>query len=91
LRTAAADDPEAAELLRQCDDQRLQRMRFNARSIARRGFLRRGVSIEREADLMWALTAPELYELFVVRRGFSAKQLGELVGAVIATSVVREG
>jgi AcrR family transcriptional regulator len=91
LRSAAADDPELAALLRQSDDQRLQRMRFNARSIARRGFLRPGISVERAADLLWALTAPELYELFVVRRGFSAKKLGELVGAVIASSVVRDG
>lgn len=91
LRAAATDDPEAAELLRQCDDQRLQRMRFNARSLARRGFLRPGMSVERAAELMWALTAPELYDLFVVRRGFSARKLGRWVGEMIAASVVREG
>jgi hypothetical protein len=89
VRSAAAEDRELAAVLRDSDAQRLKRMRFNARSLARRGFLRPGLSIARAADICWALTAPEVYELFVVRRGWTARQLGEYVSSVLASAVLR--
>jgi hypothetical protein len=79
LRTAAASDPTLAPLLEAMDRQRWGRMKKNARGLERCGFLRRGTSVQRAADLMWALTAPELYDLFVVRRGWSVNALAELV------------
>jgi AcrR family transcriptional regulator len=90
VRAAAAEDPELAAVLRDSDAERLKRMRFNARSFARRGFLRPGLSIARAADICWALTAPELYEQFVVRRGWTARQLGEYVAGVLETAVLRD-
>jgi AcrR family transcriptional regulator len=89
VRSAAAEDRELAAVLRDSDAQRLKRMRFNARSLARRGFLRPGLSIARAGDICWALTAPEVYELFVVRRGWTARQLGEYVTGVLASAVLR--
>ena len=88
LRTAAASEPELAAVLGAIDDERLARMRHNARKLARRGFLRRGVTVAAAADLMWTCTAPELYELLVTRRGWSAARFGDFVAAVLGASLL---
>ena len=78
-RAAAAVDADVAVLLKESDDSRLTRMRHNARVLAKRGFLREGVSVERAAEMMWVHTSPELYELLVIRRGWTATQFGDFV------------
>jgi AcrR family transcriptional regulator len=85
VREAAASDPELAELLARSDAQRLRRMRHNAQVLAEREFLRDGVSVKQAADVMWTLTAPELYGLLVVRRGWTPVRFGEFIaGTMIA-------
>lgn len=79
MRTAAASDPELGVLLREHDEQRLARMRQNARVLAKRGFLRRGVTVERAAEIMWGYTSAEIYDLFVVRRGWTPERLGAFI------------
>ena len=90
VRDAAAGDPELADLLALIDRQRLKRMRHNARALATRGFLRRGMSVNHAADIMWMAVAPELYDLLVVRRGWTAAQFGEHVTNTILTVVRSE-
>ncbi|HSQ62228.1 MAG TPA: helix-turn-helix domain-containing protein [Polyangiaceae bacterium] len=90
LRSAAAGDADLAALLRESDDARLARMRDNARVLAKRGLLRRGITAERAAELMWTCTAPELYELVVSKRGWTPEELGELVASVLLAAVFRE-
>jgi AcrR family transcriptional regulator len=88
LRSAAATDPELAPLLAEADQQRLTRMRHNAGVLAERGFLRRGVAVERAADIMWAYTSPELYEVFVLRRGWTPERLGEHIATVLEATLL---
>lgn len=38
------------------------------------GHLRAGVTAEAAADLMWSATSPEMFELLVVRRGWSVER-----------------
>jgi AcrR family transcriptional regulator len=83
VRSAAAAEPELASLLREIDEARLSRMKKNARVLRRRGFLREGVSVEAAAEIMWAYAAPELYDLLVVRRGWSPAELGTFVGEAL--------
>ncbi len=91
LRDAAASDPELVELLRASDAQRLARMRDNARVLKRRGFLRAGLSVDRAGEIMWAYTAPELYELLVVRSGWTPRQLGDHIAAAFAATLLESG
>jgi len=91
VREAAASDPELMALLDETNAQRLTRMRHNGRVLARRGFLRDGVSAERAADVMWALTAPELYELLVVRRGWASARFGEFVATAMIAALLPTG
>jgi len=88
VRSAAATDRELADLLRESDEQRLARMQQNARVLAKRGFLRADVSVAAAAELMWAYTSPELYDLYVVRRGYSPKRFGELTANVFARGLL---
>ena len=76
IRSAAGTDPDAAALLKEISDHRLKRMRFLARFLAERGYLRDGVSVAQAADVMWACTSAELYELFVLERRWSLPRFG---------------
>jgi AcrR family transcriptional regulator len=79
VRSAAVTEPELASLVREIDEARLTRMTTNARVLARRRFLRKGVSVEQAAEIMWAYTSPDLYDLLVVRRHWSSEALGAFV------------
>jgi AcrR family transcriptional regulator len=88
VRAAAATDPELEALLRETDQQRLDRMRHNADKLAERGFLRAEVSAETAADMMWTCTSPELYDLLVLRRGWTPRQLGDFVAKVLEAALL---
>ncbi len=88
VRAAALTDSDLAALLAESDAQRLTRMRQQACMLGRRGFLRKGVSVESAADVMWIHTSPELYELLVVRRGWSAKELGDHVARTLIAALL---
>jgi AcrR family transcriptional regulator len=83
LRTAATSDPELAKVLAETDEARLVRMRQNAKRLADRGFLRNGMSVERAAQIMWAHASPELYDMFVLRLGWTPRELGTYVGEAL--------
>ena len=88
VRSAAATEPSLAAVIVDANAQRLTRMRHNARKLAKRGFLRPGVSAARAADVLWTLVAPEFYELLVVRRGWSPAQFGRFVAEVMAATLL---
>jgi AcrR family transcriptional regulator len=79
VRDAAASDPEVAATLEQISAARLERMTVNARGLAQAGHLRPGISVDNAADIMWAYSSPELYELLVLRRGWSAERYGQFI------------
>ena len=88
VRDAAAD-PEMARLQEDLDRQRLARMASNAATLARGGHLRPGVSVEDAAEIMWAYTAPELYELLVGKRGWTPGRFGSFVAEALIAALLR--
>ncbi len=90
VKEAAATDPELLGLLEDSDAQRLTRMRHNAQVLADRGFLSADVSVKHAADVMWTLSAPELYGLLVVRRGLSAARYGEFIASAMIAALLPE-
>jgi AcrR family transcriptional regulator len=88
VRSAAEADAELASLLRESDELRLTRMRQNAGVLAERGFLREGVTVEKAAEVMWTYTAPELYELLVVRRGWTPEELGAFAARALEAALL---
>ena len=85
LRAAAARDPEVQSLLDEMDNDRLRRMTLNARRLRDAGHLRDGTTLSQAADILWTYSAPELYELLVLRRHWSRERYGSFVAeAMIA-------
>ena len=88
---AASGDHDMAALLRDVDDERYQRMLHNARQVLGRGFLRRGLTADEVADVMFLGTSAELYETLVLKRGWSAERFGRLVARTLAANLLPEG
>ncbi|WP_345761202.1 TetR/AcrR family transcriptional regulator [Diaminobutyricibacter sp. McL0608] len=88
VRDAAASDTEMAALLRDSDDSRRARMRHNALSLADRGRLRPGITLEEATDIMWALSSPELFELLVLRAGWSPERFGRYVAESLESALL---
>jgi hypothetical protein len=79
VRAAAAAEPDMAVLLNDIDEERLHRMRHNARRLAAGGQLRRGVTTEQAATVMFAFTAPDLYDILVTRQGWTIEQFADFI------------
>jgi hypothetical protein len=85
VRDAAASDPELARLREEMDASRLTRMTRNARTLLKEGHLRAGLTLDAAADVLWAYSSPEFYELLVIRRGWSVARYGRFIAdAMIA-------
>ena len=89
VRAAAAVDPEAAALLAEIDAGRLDRMRRNAHTLATRGHLRPGLSVERAAQLMVAISG-SLHEPLVGDAGWSAGEYSEVVGRLLTAVLLAD-
>ena len=79
VRAASATDPEMATLQEEMDADRLRRMTKNALHLYDAGHLKPGMTLKQAGDLLWTFTSPELYELLVLRRGWSAERYGGFV------------
>lgn len=88
LSAAAEGDPALAELRADLDTARLQRMSQVARALAAKTQLRAGRSAREAADIMWAYSSPELYQLLVVSRGWSAARYGRFVGDALVDTLL---
>jgi AcrR family transcriptional regulator len=89
-RTAAASDPDLAELLAKADEARLARMEHNARGLLDRGFLRPGITLEEARDVCWTYSSAELYELLVIRRGWPIERYGRFVASGMIAALLPE-
>jgi len=79
-RDAAASDAEVAAVLEQINAARLERMTANANGLLQAGHLRPGITLEQAADILWAYSSPELYELLVIRRRWPVERYGQFIG-----------
>ena len=88
VRDAALVDAGARQVLAELDELRMERMRDNARYLHDAGHLRAGVSVGQATDLMWAVTAPEMVELLVHRRGWSLEQFADFVYETLSNALL---
>lgn len=79
VRDASIVDPSLAALQARLDSDRLARMTDNATYLHSAGHLRRGVTVQRAADLMWTVTAPETIDLLMHRRSWAPRQYADFV------------
>jgi AcrR family transcriptional regulator len=88
IREAAATDPDMAALLADSDRARRERMRRNAQTLAERGHLRTGLTLEDATDVLWTYSSPELYELLVLHCGWDLTRYGQFLGDAIASALL---
>ena len=79
VRSAAATDPDMGRLLVEINEERLQRMHHNASQLTNHGPLRGGMSIEQARDVMFAYTAPELYEILVTHQQWPIEHYADFI------------
>ena len=71
VRDAALVDPGMRTMAAELDADRWRRMADNATALQRAGHLRPGLTRQRATDLMFAASSPEMFELLVLRCGWS--------------------
>jgi hypothetical protein len=77
-----------AALLRYSDDSRRTRMHHNALTLAERGLMKAGVTVKEATDVMWAFSAPELFDLLVLRAGWSPERFGTYIGEFLESALL---
>ncbi len=90
-RAAAAVDLEARNLWQAIQDERLAGMTAFARELAGRGFLRPQLGVEEARDILWALTAPEQYEILVLQRAWPMERVGQFVVDAMTGTLLPRG
>jgi AcrR family transcriptional regulator len=87
-REAAASDADAREVWEKMLAERLTGVTEFARHLHSGRHLREGVSLEEARDVLWALNSVELYELLVLRRGWSPHRYGNWVAAAMSAALL---
>ena len=85
---AAANDPEAARLWQQLQDERLRGMTMFAQNLADNGHLRHGVSTTEAAEVMWTYNSAEIYRLLVIERRWTPQRYGRWVATALTNSLL---
>lgn len=88
VRDAGVTDPQMAELYEEMEQARLARMTDNARRFAQHGHLRPDLSVEDAAVVMWTYTAPALYELLVLKRGWTVERFADFTAQALTAALL---
>jgi AcrR family transcriptional regulator len=88
VRAAAASDAGAAGVWDQLEAERLTGMTFFARHLDETGHLRPGVSVEEARDVLSTYNSAEVYELLVMRRGWTPERYGQWVADALAAALL---
>jgi AcrR family transcriptional regulator len=74
MRSAAKLEPEIDALHKRILEQRLQNMTQFIQSVAANGPLQEGMDEKEAADIVWAITSPELFQLLTVDRKWTKEK-----------------
>jgi AcrR family transcriptional regulator len=88
VRDAAVGDPAMRQMFVDMDADRHARMTENAGYLADGGHLRAGITRQAAADVLFAASAPEMYELLVIRRGWTMDRYADFVYDTICNSLL---
>jgi AcrR family transcriptional regulator len=88
ILAAAATDPEAGNVWRELQDERLRGMSMFARALHAGGHLRPGVSATEARDVLWTYNSAELFQLLVIERGWSPKRYGRWIADALTAALL---
>lgn len=90
VREAAAVDADAAELWQRIETEFHANQRAVVASLAQKKALRRGLSVGRGADVLWAVNHPSIWWLLVGERGWSGRQYESWLADASSSQLLRE-
>jgi AcrR family transcriptional regulator len=88
LAQAAAGDPDLAAFVATIEGERAVGSRNVAGHVAGRFGLRDGLDVDAAADVLWALTAPDLTDRLVVRRGWGWDRFEAWLGTAMGDALL---
>jgi AcrR family transcriptional regulator len=88
LAQAAAGDPDLAAFVTTIEGERAIGTRNVATHVSGRFGLRDGLDVDAAADVLWALTAPDLADRLVVRRGWGWDRFEAWLGTAMGDAVL---
>jgi AcrR family transcriptional regulator len=91
VRSAAASDPDLADLVEQMAEQRLHRMGVNAERLTAHAGVRPDLTVEQIRDVLWTYTAPELYDLLVGQRGWPVEEYRDFLYRGLSGQLLEPG
>jgi AcrR family transcriptional regulator len=89
IRAAAPGDPEIGALWERIKTDFRDNQRTIVQSLSRDRALRKGLTVETGADIMWALNQPSLYELLVNDRGWTPERYERWLRDLFCTELLR--
>lgn len=90
MQGAAAADPEIAALLRQTHEGRYRDVRAISESLAEKGALPPGMTIEEATDLHWTLCSAQVFRLLVVERGWPPDRYERWLASALIHDLLEE-
>jgi hypothetical protein len=88
LAQAASGDPDLQAFADTIEGERATGTTMMAGAISERFGLRDGLSVQDAADILWALTSPDLSDRLVNRRGWSWDKTETWIGSVMADALL---
>jgi AcrR family transcriptional regulator len=87
-RAAARSDPRMQQEYDEMLATNLRRMQDNARALAALGGVRDGITVDEAGDVLYAVSSLEMYELLVMRRGWSIERYSTYVRDTITHALL---
>jgi AcrR family transcriptional regulator len=89
IRTGAPVDPDIAALWQRINAEFHANQRVVAESLHRKRALRRGLGVERAADIMWTVNHPNLWQLLVTARGWTPEEYERWCADLLCAQLLR--
>jgi len=89
LESAAQAHPDLGAIWREIAERRAQNMKKFAAELVATGDVRAELDVAGIADVLWAMTAPEMYSLLVDQRGWSQAELEAWLADALARVLLR--
>jgi hypothetical protein len=80
MRMAAKTEPEIAELLKNLLEERLRNLAKFVQHLSAHSALRQGLDDAQAAEIVWAITSPEVFSLLTVDRGWPRERYVRWLG-----------
>jgi AcrR family transcriptional regulator len=88
IRTAAAADPDVAELWQRIQSDFYENQRAVVKSLHAKDALKPGLDVRHATDILWTLNHPDIWLLLAAERGWSAKRFERWLGDAFCSELL---